>query len=619
MSIVRRKLASAKAPASSKNLPLPSGKENERIFVRTTASATGEKPNKTVPRKRAALFTGDDRKRPLGEANARACESIAKKTLFHVHCDENNDPPRHGAASQEESRPRLQRRLCCGSSLDPVNSENLVVPSKTSRIEIGRKQPILDVPGTHRLLNKRALNDDIQKDGRHLASKIPRRVRSTSCTVDKSKFRSSSTTDVRIVSQQKPQNTRVSFKPVPTVARANCLLRSGTPLPQARTKFSDANIRRNRDARDNVNKHDSIQLGSPVDRETQSRANSTRLTLNNAVLPDLTESPVVPLKSIVPRPECVTANTYLVNKEPAVRSSNKVHAFPSELLCHAEYHNEMPGVEREREERAPRLSANFLRVYMNTEQRKLVVMFLISMGTHCCYPSCIIYQAVKLFDAAMDKIRAETKYIQLTALASLWIALKRQETLNKIPTATKMIALAKDLYAGREDLLIDYESKILRALNFNVVFPDAYSLYRYHLINYYRVDVPEKTFAFLCHAGGYVIDITLLDKQFCHMSPALIAVTAAELVLGLVLDDIPRWLFWRGLLYAAGNSSNDRFQDEEIDRCRVRMLRSILKSGKKYNGFDAVYKKYSRSRYGRISEQFFKRATELSQIETFDP
>lgn len=44
-----------------------------------------------------------------------------------------------------------------------------------------------------------------------------------------------------------------------------------------------------------------------------------------------------------------------------------------------------------------------------------------------------MYQSVKLFDAVMDKVSVKTMFLQLTALASLCIALKKQENYYKIP------------------------------------------------------------------------------------------------------------------------------------------------------------------------------------------
>lgn len=48
-----------------------------------------------------------------------------------------------------------------------------------------------------------------------------------------------------------------------------------------------------------------------------------------------------------------------------------------------------------------------------------------------------MYQSVKLFDAVMDKVSVKTMFFQLTALASLWIALKKQENYYKIPAVSR--------------------------------------------------------------------------------------------------------------------------------------------------------------------------------------
>ena len=119
-------------------------------------------------------------------------------------------------------------------------------------------------------------------------------------------------------------------------------------------------------------------------------------------------------------------------------------------------------------------------------------------------------------------------------------------------------------------------------------------------------------------------DLTLLDENFCRLADSLIALTSMELALGLVVDAVvdrarPRWLFWRGLLFAAAPSIANKFQDEEIDRVRVAMLRRVLTSGRNNCGFDVVYKKYSRSRHGRISVTLLERASRVSGVETFDP
>lgn len=69
-----------------------------------------------------------------------------------------------------------------------------------------------------------------------------------------------------------------------------------------------------------------------------------------------------------------------------------------------------------------------------------------------------------------------------------------------------IVSLAKDLYLGREDLLMDYERKILIALDFNVTFADAFSLFAHYLISCKcYVTISEEMTMFLYHSGGYLV------------------------------------------------------------------------------------------------------------------
>ncbi|XP_053977346.1 uncharacterized protein LOC128875628 [Hylaeus volcanicus] len=329
---------------------------------------------------------------------------------------------------------------------------------------------------------------------------------------------------------------------------------------------------------------------------------------------------LIPLKAMVRRVNLV-ASPSSVPVETEQLMSEAMKSLPPELYYNMEYHNETPIVELEREERSPKLSVNFLKRHVNPEQRRLVVAFLINLGTHCRYPSYIIYQAVKIFDAAIDRMSVKTSFIQLTALASLWIALKQHEIFHRLPSASKVLALAKDLYIHREDLLKSYERMILLTLNFGIVFADAYSLLTFCLINFRRYfDVSEGMTKQLYYCGGYAIDVTLLDEEFCRTSAGIVAIAASELVLGLLLDDVaknprPRWLFWRGILYAGSPRFIGRFQTDEISRCRVAMAKRIIDSDNKHCVFEVVKKKYSRSKYCSVAQFFIERANRISLME----
>nr|XP_033205846.1 uncharacterized protein LOC117166189 [Bombus vancouverensis nearcticus] len=358
------------------------------------------------------------------------------------------------------------------------------------------------------------------------------------------------------------------------------------------------------------------------------REKETLLTIKTATPADvsfLPPPPKTPIKVVIQRAKYNRSASKGELLECRKDFKEEIDLSPPELLYHGEYHDELPMIERERERKAPQLSSSFLTRHINAEQRRLVVIFIIRLGIHCRYPSRIVYQSVKLFDAVMDKLSVDTTMIQLYALASLWIVLKRQEKFHKIPSATKMVSLANDLYIGREDLLVDCERKILKILNFNITFADTFSLFTHHFISCeHYINVSEETGAFLYNCGCYMIDITLLDERFCRISARLISITVLELLLGIGLDvardnTTPRWLFWRGLLSAV-LSSPQRLEDKAIDSLRVIILRRVLDSQIQQDSFNVVYKKYCRSRYGRISKPFLHQVTRIPATETiFDP
>lgn len=52
------------------------------------------------------------------------------------------------------------------------------------------------------------------------------------------------------------------------------------------------------------------------------------------------------------------------------------------------------------------------------------------------YPSYILYQAVKIFDTYMDRTAVQCEELQIIALASLWVALKKDLINYDIPSVS---------------------------------------------------------------------------------------------------------------------------------------------------------------------------------------
>lgn len=201
---------------------------------------------------------------------------------------------------------------------------------------------------------------------------------------------------------------------------------------------------------------------------------------------------------------------------------------------HMEYVAE---IERDREERAPKLSSRFLHENINVQQRKVIVEYLIRLGVRCHYPSYIIYQTVKLFNIAIDRILVELKNVQLLALTALWIVLKRELIFHKVPSVITLLKNAKDMYINQEKQLLQYEKKILSVVKFNTRFADPYSLLLYYIIrvnqdSQYLINNTDIKTVYFC--GSYLLDVSMLDETLCNISECILAMAAAELALHFV-------------------------------------------------------------------------------------
>ncbi|XP_029170693.1 uncharacterized protein LOC114940273 [Nylanderia fulva] len=196
---------------------------------------------------------------------------------------------------------------------------------------------------------------------------------------------------------------------------------------------------------------------------------------NNTLISSTTSA--TPLDGPSSLPLTPTKERY-VKREVTCKLSTDIEAFDDIHPFEYAYFDDVPNMERKREDNAPKLSSHFLKRDVNTNQRYIIVGYLIRLGVCYEYSSNIIYQTVELFDVTIDRISVDTNDIQLLALTCLWITLKREVTSHKIPSATTVLQLAaKNVYINREKDLLMYEKKILYAVEFNLRFGDPFTLF----------------------------------------------------------------------------------------------------------------------------------------------
>ncbi|XP_012274747.1 uncharacterized protein LOC105696674 [Orussus abietinus] len=252
---------------------------------------------------------------------------------------------------------------------------------------------------------------------------------------------------------------------------------------------------------------------------------------------------------------------------------------------------------------------------ISAQQKSIIINYLVRINTHCFYPSFILYQTVMLFLATLNTKPVKLSDLQLIALASLWIVLKREYIYRLVPSSKTVISLAKDLYEERKDLLVQCEREILISLNFDIVFPDPFAILSYHLVRYegttqLRDDQVE--FAYYC--GSYLIDVSLFEEILREKTSTLLGIVAAQTAIFATVASerellSPRWTSWRSPIL-------NKFPDREIQKVRALMIAAVMKSKIAHTAHESVFKKYNRSRYGGVSRAFIQKVEVLAQSET---
>ncbi|TGZ39014.1 Uncharacterized protein DBV15_02340 [Temnothorax longispinosus] len=307
------------------------------------------------------------------------------------------------------------------------------------------------------------------------------------------------------------------------------------------------------------------------------------------------------------------STTIMLNSNIATRSP--FTSTPAEVLvkqeneldniCEAMYvHDHWEAVldtEQKKEQNAPRLSPCFSRKSVNAELRSHFVVYLIRLGVHCNYSQHIIYQTVKLFNVAIDRILVEISDIQLLCLACLWITLKREAPEQKIPSATKVLKFANNWHKYEENNLLTYERKILAAVGFNTQFADPYILVWYHInVNrdIIRPDDKELKERIYC-CGSYMIDLSMLDESLCAIPAYMISIAAVELSLQLVYSsDVNVDRAW----YQDWRSKQSLTEWDEHVMNSTKHVIIQQHTALKNNDYFGNWEKYMRDKYGSITE-----------------
>ncbi|XP_011311622.1 uncharacterized protein [Fopius arisanus] len=263
----------------------------------------------------------------------------------------------------------------------------------------------------------------------------------------------------------------------------------------------------------------------------------------------------------------------------------------------------------EEKNRFRNFTPNYRHLNASSDQRQTVVHFLLRIGSHNGLPSHMIYQTVRIFDDVLQAKRIPVQKLQLIMIAALWIVMKKDYIVYRIPGAKRMAHFADGVYT--EDDVRAAEGLILQALNFWITYPDPFSMLTYFILtvdhsDFIGCEEREKIYYF----GGYMLDLALLDDDLMKICPILLTATAAELAITLVMEPestlyCTPFTRWR-TKYAFG-----KLKDEEINCYRNLLIRNIAESCYRSSKSHVVHKKYSKSRYGKVAKKLIDKIQKL--------
>ncbi|XP_015114104.1 G2/mitotic-specific cyclin CYB1 [Diachasma alloeum] len=252
---------------------------------------------------------------------------------------------------------------------------------------------------------------------------------------------------------------------------------------------------------------------------------------------------------------------------------------------------------------------NYRELNASVDQRQTVVNFLLHVSSHNCLPSNMVYPVVRIFDDMLQACRIPLQNLQLIMICALWIIMKKDYIAYRIPGAQKMASFSNGLYTDAD--VRSGEIQIMQTLKFQINYPDLSSMLVYFMLALdYSDFIDEEQRETIYYFGGYMLDLVLFDEELMKTSPILLSAAAAELAITLVMEPentlhctfFKRW---------RSGYANEKLQDEDINHCRILMIRNIIESCYRSSKSHVVHKKYNKSRFGRVSKKLIDKIQKL--------
>ena len=192
--------------------------------------------------------------------------------------------------------------------------------------------------------------------------------------------------------------------------------------------------------------------------------------------------------------------------------------------------------------------------FINEQMRAVLIDWLIDLNIRFGYKEETIYQAVWIIDAYLSKEKVSRNNLQLLGITALLISCKENEIY--FPPLEQCAFLTDRAYKKEE--LLQFENKIMRVLEFNILVPASCNFYNI-LSKAYNFDKKQYLF------GKYILDSCLVDYNLTKYKASVIAVACIYIVMKYFGMNNYKELYTKGII--KDNNPKKIIKDAAKDIC----------------------------------------------------
>lgn len=217
--------------------------------------------------------------------------------------------------------------------------------------------------------------------------------------------------------------------------------------------------------------------------------------------------------------------------------------------------------------------------------RRILVDWLVDVHEQYALSNGTLHLAVNILDRFLASNEVSRSRLQLVGVAAAWLASKYEEIYP--PSLADFVYIADGTYTAEE--VEHMEALVLNSLEWRITVPTM-PMFTARVLKALRVDDVHS----MRHFADYACELVLCDVHSLVWRPSQIAAAVAALAARLF---VPYNLVWdQTLQFHSGG-----YNIPQLENCISHVWRLVQQDHASAGRLDAVHRKYSKSRFERIS------------------